>query len=70
MTNITEGVKMSNENGFSLIELAVSCAILTALTAVAASYYVTAGNNIIQQVEDVKAMQAANPDVTYLVTFE
>lgn len=60
---------LDSESGFSLIELAVSCAIMVALSAMALSYYIPAQQKMLQQIEDVKAMQAANPDIEYLVTF-
>ena len=59
----------SNESGFSLVELAVSAAILTVIGAIATTSYVSAGNNIINQVNQVKSEQAANPNTQYLVTF-
>jgi len=60
---------MKNENGFSLIELAVSTAILTVITLMAATAYSDAANDIENKVNAVKEMQAANPDTLYLVEF-
>lgn len=59
----------SNEAGFSLMELTVSCAIMVVIGAIAMSYYIPAGQKIIQSVEDVKAMQASQPDTEFLIEF-
>jgi prepilin-type N-terminal cleavage/methylation domain-containing protein len=59
-----------SEAGFSLIELAVSSAILTVITLTAATFYTQASDSIKADIEEVKAMQAANPEVQYFVEFE
>ena len=63
-------MKTTNENGFSLLELAVSAAILITITTIAAVSYTQAADNIKQNIQEVKNMQAANPDTQYLITFE
>jgi type II secretory pathway pseudopilin PulG len=63
-------MQTTNENGFSLLELAVSAAILITITTIAAVSYTQAADNIKQNIQEVKNMQAANPDTQYLITFE
>lgn len=57
-----------NENGFSLLELAVSAAILTALSAGAAVAFNNASNNIKANIEEAKWLSENNPNS--LITFE
>jgi prepilin-type N-terminal cleavage/methylation domain-containing protein len=58
----------NNENGFSLIELAVSAAILTTLSASAAIAFNNAANNIQSNIEEAKWLAENNPNS--LITFE
>lgn len=59
----------SNESGFSLVELTVTCAIMTVLTVVGLTYVVPAGQRIIDSVNQVKYEQAVNDSTQYLVSF-
>lgn len=48
----------NNENGFSLIELAVSAAILITLAGTATAYYTAAADKIEQQAADLEWIAA------------
>lgn len=60
----------NDESGFSLLELVITMGIMAILTASAASYLIPAGEKIINNVEEVKAMQEANPDTQYIMEIQ
>lgn len=68
-SNKGENKMVTNENGFSLVELAVSMAIYITLSAIAVVNLVPVYTNIVDKIEEAKAIQAANPEAQYIVTF-
>ena len=50
--------KTTNENGFSLIELTVSVAIIATLGGLAFTTIIPAAQTIVEKAEEVKAIQA------------
>jgi len=51
---------MKNENGFSLIELAVSCAIISVLGGIGLITLSAQANSLIEKAEEIQAAQEFN----------